>query len=279
MENYYKRNNDVLIVFLHIPKAGGTTLNGIINLQYSRNRIIRANGINNAKSLLASLSAEEVERIQMLRGHFAFGIHEFINRSCSYFTLLRDPVKRVISQYYYIRNSPSLPNHGLLNSISLEEYISREKDKLCNQQTRMLFGLSKAKCNSNSDMLDAVKQNLETHFAVVGLTEMFDETLVLLRKKFGWKIPFYIRQNVRDKNRKSTSASESTLKLIEKYGELDIELYHYVRARFKDTIEQQEDSFAKDLAKIKMFNSAYQPVGRSYSFARHVLLHNLLKRY
>jgi hypothetical protein len=61
-----------------------------------------------------------------------------------------------------------------------------------NGQTCMLSGAGESvgfgKCSH--DMLETAKRNIETHFAVVGLSECFNEALILLRRLFGWRMPF-----------------------------------------------------------------------------------------
>lgn len=269
---------DKLLVFLHIPKAAGTTLNGIINQQYNRQSLFRFDGINN-HHLFTKLPLEKQNKVQLLRGHFAFGVHQFIFRPCTYFTVLRNPIRRVISQYKYIRNNPQHPQSKLLQSITIEEYISREKQALCNQQTNMICGLSTPKDCHFSQRLKIAQDNLDRHFAVVGVTDMFDETLLMLRKEFNWNIPYYIQQNTGKKPNSVKCVSSKTIALIEKYGELDLQLYHQARKNLETKISQQGESFQKELALQKQINSCYQPFGNLYSNLRHIVLKHILKKY
>ena len=47
-----------------------------------------------------------------------------------------------------------------------------------------------------SDMLERAKRHIEERFSFVGITERFDESLVLLRRTFAWKPPYYVAANV-----------------------------------------------------------------------------------
>ncbi len=120
-----RKSQDKIIIFLHIPKAGGTTLNGIINQQYSKNTIFRFNSIS-SWTTVNDLPLRQREALRLIRGHFAFGLHQFLPCNSVYFTLLREPVARFVSQYHYIRRSPGLKAHEQLKSISLDEYIEKK---------------------------------------------------------------------------------------------------------------------------------------------------------
>lgn len=267
-----------LLIYLHIPKAAGTTLNGIINQQYARNKLFRFDGINNHQQF-TNLPPVQQDKVQLLRGHFAFGLHQLISRPCIYFTVLRHPVKRVISQYNYIRNNPHNPQFKLLQSISLEEYILKEGKRLCNQQTNMISGLSTPKNCSDIEVLKIAQDNLDRYFAVVGITEMFDETLLTLQQKFGWKIPYYVKQNTAQNHSEEKSIPQSTIALIEEYGSLDLQLYDRAKQKLQTQIAQLGEPFQEKLNFQKQVNSVYQPFGKVYSTARHIVLKNILQVY
>ncbi len=57
--------------------------------------------------------------------------------------------------------------------------------EILNGQTRRLAGDWNPDANRNT-LLSSAKSNLEKHFSVVGLTEKFDETLILLGRVLGW---------------------------------------------------------------------------------------------
>jgi hypothetical protein len=111
------------------------------------------------------------------------------------------------------------------------------------------------------------KRNLEKHFAIVGLTEQFDETLILLRRSLGWRrVPFYIRQNATKNRLLKDDLSTEVLNAIKRYNELDMELYEYARERFNESIDHQRTGFSRDLRTFKIINGYYQRVHPKFRY-------------
>lgn len=89
-----------VIVFYPLPKSGGTTLNGILRRNYRPEEMVECGPDTHA--FVAGMKTWPVERlaaIRLLQGHFLFGLHEMLPQPARTFTLLHDPVERVISYY------------------------------------------------------------------------------------------------------------------------------------------------------------------------------------
>jgi hypothetical protein len=82
-------------------------------------------------------------------------------------------------------------------------------------------------------MLDQARENLEKHFAVVGVSERFDEFVRLASVELGWDVPRYQRKNVSESRLMLNSIDRETLGVIEHFNRLDIELYKSAAARFE----------------------------------------------
>jgi hypothetical protein len=262
MTNSSKNNaEESSVIFLHIPKAAGTTLHRIIEQQYEPNTIFT---IHEGKTIIdfKNLSEAQRARIRVLKGHLYFGLHEFLPRPSTYITMVRDPIERVISHYYFELRTPSHELYKKIKSqnMSLEDFV---RSGVClhldNGQTRLLSttgaGIGYGQCSN--ELLESAKKNLREHFAVVGLVERFDETLILLKRKFKWKMPFYIKQNVTKQRPLKENIPKDTLKLIESYNQLDIELYKYTQKLFEELINQQPPLFELELKSLKLFNQTW----------------------
>ena len=138
------------------------------------------------------MSEAQRNSIRMLRGYVFFGIHESLHRPATYVTIIRDPIDRIISHYYYVRHTSNHRFHSTVTSqsMSLKDYVSSGLAKeLDNGQVRLLAGRKADECfaigQCSKDLLEMAKKNLQEHFIVVGLTERFDETLILWKRSFG----------------------------------------------------------------------------------------------
>jgi hypothetical protein len=226
------------LLFLHLPRTGGTTLTRIIERQYAAGRIYKL-PYEAGPPLEAFIALpEQLKRqIKVVAGHFKFGFHKHLPQACTYLTLLRDPIERVISTYYYIRSNPTHTHHRATveSNLSLAEFVRRGISVVGtdNGMTRQLSGLTPpapfGECRH--EMVDMARANLDEHFGVAGLTEHYDRSLLLMRRQFGWTIPDYILLNVGSLRKAQPAVDPETLALITNQNRLDLELYEHARTR------------------------------------------------
>jgi hypothetical protein len=271
------------LIFLHIPKTAGSTLRKIIGEQYRENEILKCyyhkQGLSLEKALddVKALPEERANQIKIILGHLGFGVHERLPWPCSYMTILRDPVDRVVSGYYHILRDDCHQYQGLVRNMTLKEYVSSNQlrseaarinavNALDNFQTRLLSGavvraeLSRVTADYGEcsiEMLQLAKANLRNHFVAVGISERFDESLKLFGKVLGWPSIYYVKANVGWNRNRKEEISSDTLRCIEKYNELDIELYRYARQMFEEAIDRQGLLFKRRVDSYRVINKAY----------------------
>ena len=234
-----------LIAFLHIPKTAGTTLNSILSREYApdesyeimmrgmawilpRPTIIPRPLISLSKVLRLRTAVRSRHKPRLVRGHFDLSIARHLPAGTRFFTLLRDPVERAISHYYHYRRRTIERLHPLAMRSTLKEWVSGcgivEMD---NGQTRRLAGEMNLACGRVTPaMLERAMSRL-AKFAVVGITERFDESLVLLRRAFGWKSRPVAAQNVGENRPQRIDVSDEALETIERCNRFDLELYRF----------------------------------------------------
>jgi hypothetical protein len=257
-----------LVIFTHIPKTAGTSLRHIIQSQFQPHQVFEFYHLKTAPPKVRkgiekynNLTVNQKKAIKFVSGHVGFGLHEFLLRPCTYITVLRDPVERVVSYYYFLLRN----QNNLVKNKSLEEFI-QTFEGVHNSMTCYLSGLTlKAQLQDPSidlsyqqfaqETLELAKANLKQHFQVVGLVERFDETCILLRKILGWNFAsFYIKKNVAKHKNLTADLPQETLELIQKFNELDIQLYAYAEEIFAEMINQYGTNFAEDLEQFKVAN-------------------------
>lgn len=281
-------NQEACVIFLHIGKTAGTTFRTIANRHYRSSEIYtlprgqpddatRPPREGTLKDF-ARLPEERRAEFRLIQGHTIFGLHESIPRPSTYITLLRDPVALVRSQYDYVRRWKTHRLHDTVVSggMSLRDYIeSGVSLEMDNSQTRAIAGdMRTAFGECSPEMLAAAKEHIEGHFAVVGFTERFDETLVLLSRMFGWSRLHYVRSNVGPGHRRQP-LPEDTLRVIHEHTRLDSELYRYAERRF-DQLLAQDSAADRKLRRLRALNSLYRPWG-SFTYTLPKRLYRQLK--
>ncbi|MFQ5399196.1 MAG: sulfotransferase family 2 domain-containing protein [Anaerolineae bacterium] len=257
-------------IFLHIPKTAGTTLNHIIARQYPAPTVFSLGPV--VQESLAEFKALPEERraqIRLLTGHMGYGMHSYFPGSTSYFTLLRDPVDRVISFYYFVRRNRTHYLHDFVidKNLSLREFMdSRVSIMISNFQTRLISGVWNAyefgQCPP--DALETAKANLRHNFTVVGLTEAFDQTLLLFQQAYGWRNICYTRHNVTKSRPVKDLLDRDTLAAIEAANKLDLALYAYASLLFAEQWREAGAAMERRLIYFRLLNHICYPLQQIY---------------
>ncbi len=253
------------VIFLHIPKTAGTTLETVLARQYRSRETFYVNGAQDVREeRYRQLHESERARIRLIKGHMFFGIHAHVPNAYTYITVLRNPIDRVISHYYYVRSKPSHPFYQIVHerNMSLHDYVtSGMSPELENNQVRTLFGpdhrsVPHGECSRA--MLDTAQQHLKEHFSVVGLADRFDETLLLMKVELGWRgYPVYESRNVTRSRPVRTAVSSETMKQIEMLNLLDIELYENAHKAFEEHLERRKQELSGALQRLQTLNGVY----------------------
>ena len=91
---------------------------------------------------------------------------------------------------------------------------------------------------STKFILNKQKKNIQNHFILVGLTERYNESLLLLKNLLSWKPPTYSIANAVKRNIKTTQIDSQLKDLIIEYNQIDFQLYDYVSVLFDEQIEK-----------------------------------------
>ena len=273
------------VIFLHIPKTGGLTLRHVLARQAPADQVYEPHlkagqarerhlahvveGADEAPvpagqdrnrphaEAIAAMGPERVAEMRIAFGHFWYGIHQALEPNpWTYVSMLRDPVDRVLSLYQH-----RVEKHGLTQSV--EEYVAADRDPAMRDgQTRRLVGSDSSlyRAPVTDEMLAAAKAHIEERFAVVGLTERFDESVVLLGRVFGWSDVRYVRRNVRSDRPRRESLSSEALEAILDRNRHDAELYRFAADRFQAQVDAEGPGFAEEVARFQERNARYQRV-------------------
>ena len=233
-------NEHPLIYFIHMPKTGGSTLTTIIQKNFKKHEILPY--FHYQDDIDDVLNKVHVDELKIIHGHYWFGLHEHFNRPFSYFTVLRHPVERVVSLYYYLTSIEG-KRYDRYRNMTLDQFVMNKIE--ANIQTGFLSGNLK-----KPSVLKAVR-NLRKHFEVVGTTEQFDETLFLLGKRYGWSKLHYKRVNVTARRPKIQEIPNETIQLIKKVHSKDLIVYRYAKKCLSKQLSQLTEQEQLKLRRFK----------------------------
>lgn len=246
------------VIFLHNLKTGGTTLRQIISRHYEPSTLRTTDRVTEVKRLV------EQPNVRALQGHLPFGVHQFVPGPATYATLLRDPVERMLSLYYFFLERERHNRHKEARSLGLREFVTGGRMlETDNGQTRRLSGMDPEFGQCSREMLDLAKANLERAFSVVGTTEKFDETLLLMQRAFGWRSVLYLKRKVTKRNPERETVSPEDLRAIVTRNELDTDLYAHARQLLDDAIARQGPRFEGEVRRFKLLNGVCQEWARA----------------
>jgi Galactose-3-O-sulfotransferase len=136
---------------------------------------------------------------------------------------------------------------------SLDEFVTRSPRAWAfnNAQVRLLGGdLHVPGREASPRLLERAKRNLEEYFAVVGLRERFEESVVLMRHAFGWDWPFIEHYNATHERPSIDAVSPATRELIAEHNALDLELYEFGRELFEQQLRRYGPTLEEDLERL-----------------------------
>jgi Sulfotransferase family len=259
-----------LLIFIHVPKAAGTTFDRILFHQYSRRAILRIGegGLNPAIHELQDWPEQRRQAVRLVTGHIGFGIHELFPGPAKYLTFVRDPVERIISHYRHVLRTKDHYLHDEVTSrrMSLLDYAcSGMTWELVNGQTQLLAGPYERFpaptrpyeefVTPTQETLELAKRHIRETFVLAGVTERFDESLLLLQRMLGWRRVGYGRANVAPKASGGEVVDGATVDIIRRQNLLDVELYNFCLELLEERVADAGSSFQRDLARFRKKNA------------------------
>lgn len=208
-------------IFIHIPKTGGTTINCVMNKSewqtqpdFNYRHILYETKRSNSKDIFNPMNFEKYSDYHV-------------------FMLLRNPIDRLISEYYFIKDRKEFL--GLLKPVprNLKEYV-------LNPQTQnYMIGFLLGKRMYDTDRVDRsdlelVINSIKTLNIHVGIFEDYSRSLSYFSSITGIKLPKKIDVKRITLNRPALrEISEEIKTLIRKNNALDFELYEFCQERFR----------------------------------------------
>lgn len=253
--NLFQGSISEKIFFLHLFKCGGSSVAQAIQTCYLDLNIIRRSPVfrlnvkaasnavreiyNSSNSTLDRIDTKDLNRqfreylvlyhmsqdnTKYIAGHFGFSelIYQSFSDRYAFITVLRDPVERYISAYFYQRYR----NRKL--DLEIADYLESEASRNAGScYARNLSGCARIEQFGLEKAVEQAKQNLHK-FKLVGCLEYQPEFLDQFEERFGrrLKLRVFNRSPKSIENRNST-IDESIRKKITAICQPDLEIYQY----------------------------------------------------
>ena len=241
-----QRLSSKILIFPHIPKTAGTTLRSVILSQYSKEKVYLLKVSQTPLEAAQKISEDDQKRVHCYIGHMPYGLHQYLSKPAIYITLIREPVDRIISMYYFIREEPAhrLHNELLSKDMSLEDFVlSRNCPR--NEQVKKIAG---SMAGSAKEIMDWAYQNISNQFLAVGTQENFDDFLQVLQKILGWKNQSYTKQKVTQNRKNKREVSQELIEIIKERNGMDIAFYNNLKNKF--TLKNFDDIVSRTTSKL-----------------------------
>jgi len=208
----------VELISIHIPKTAGTSFRNILGSVYGRNRVLRVDMPLQSERASHEKLIHGPKRLpgsaRVLHGHFRrqdLVRHYGLGPGIPVITWLRDPVERVVSNYYYLQ--------GILRGIVEER---KRNVAILNKMEKTLLEYARADIARNrmAKFLDGMDLG---DLLFVGIQEYFSEDLTELARLLGWKQ--FDRFHHNSSEDQKAPVSEELRREIRKLNERDTELY------------------------------------------------------
>lgn len=270
-----------MLVFIHINKTAGRTVRYILRssfgIRHCEAEPLRAGQSGQSFSTDdLKLARKLYPHLESIGGHRVTGYVDLQENGTEfkYFAFMRDPVKTCASRFQY-----NVQYRGKKDLV-FEEWIQKEWTR--NSQTKLIAGAADA---------DSAIQIIKDKNIFIGLTERFDESMLLLKKLRAQDLNIsYRRVNVASDNKiaQRILSNESTRQMLIEANRVDQQLYDYVRkelyplyqreygstleshvAHYQQTKENNFNQWNLTMSRLKQF-MVYKPLLYLYRLsARH----------
>jgi Sulfotransferase family len=182
-----EQDNEKVHIFLHVQKSAGTSVCAALNSLYRRCEIALIYPGVPWISLadFPKIPLHQRQGFKFLAGHIYFGIHEYLEKPSRYVTVLRNPIDRLISNFWHHKN----PDDNLIIDgikIPIEQVVNEGlTEEFDNYATRVICGAEVPIGSITSEEVRTAIHNIDTMFDCLAILEKFPADFDRLCKSLG----------------------------------------------------------------------------------------------
>ena len=201
-----------VLIFLRLPKTGGNTMDQVLEhclpgQWFYPNELVVPSALlirptRGVAEKFRQLTVERQQSIRCLIGeHVAMDVDTIFERPSKFFTIVRNPVDRVISSFFFHLKQSHMICYPFIKDLSLEQYlesgIGLDGD---NHQVRVLSGCQELDAPWDPHgrpisappverrHLEMAKHNIEQRFIAAAALEQFTALVWFFKRLYGWPL-------------------------------------------------------------------------------------------
>lgn len=166
--NELRIKDDDMLVFFHAQRTGGSALRHVLARAYGEDSIFCTQYVDDFKHW-EHVSAERLSSMKIFAGHSNFMERE-MGRNLHFISLLRHPVYRIISLYYYCQKHQKHPLHDFAMNQDILGFYR-------NSIIKRSYYLNNLMCSRicGEPNFEMAKEYIESKYLAVGLTDQLGD--------------------------------------------------------------------------------------------------------
>ena len=286
------------IVFLKVHKAASSTLQNVFQRYALENNLnllmptstygvhINESGTDISKHSLVPASGKNRFMYDILCQHIVFDkkiISNFFPEDTVYVGVIREPFSQFVSAFKYysqvwrekdlvleIHENPDDPIAGFLDNLDYHSMMDPRSSKW-NNRISVDFGFPVTNFEAakrNVSLIQEFIKDIESKFTIILVSELFEESMVMLRRLLGWstKDIISLHKNTASQHRKGDSGwagnnnvSESLMAKFKTWAPIDLAFYSHFNGLFQERLQAQPPDFHQEVEEFKQLQLVIAP--------------------
>jgi hypothetical protein len=231
--------------FIHMPKTAGTAVREQISKYQNHFHLLSVYDGKNVRGMgtknFLTLSPDAIDTVDVVYGHFQYGLHVNYPRNYNYITILRDPYQYLISDFFFrqrVIKSPAFNAFATIFDLVNEDKFDLSNNKRLNffdnTFCRYLSGTVSVDAPVTDYDLKAAKDSIARDFAFVGINERLMDSLLEISRRLGLDLLRNLSKlnATPSVNERRTLDMEKFRKAAYPWVRYDLELYDHVVKTF-----------------------------------------------